>query len=71
MKNRYLVEWNTGDDQWDNIPDVESYDNLASVIMRLVEVPADFKEQLEICGFCFDDDGSYWCVRDTFFKKNS
>ena len=57
----YRVEWNTGDEYWDDNPDVEYYDNLEDVIKDLELNEAQI-EELKIEGILFDEEGVCWRI---------
>ena len=57
----YRVEWNTGDDQWDNFPEVEHYNTLEEVVDVLNLNERQLKE-LEEEGCIYDDTYTEWFV---------
>lgn len=57
----YKVEWNTGDEYWDDNPYVEYYNNFEDVIKDLELNKAQI-EEFEIEGLLFDEEGVCWRI---------
>lgn len=71
MASYYRVEWNTGDDYWDNDPDYVYCDTIEEVKK---EIGDNFTEKniddLEKDGYTCDDDCVVWAVIKKEIKKS-
>jgi hypothetical protein len=71
MRVCYRVEWNTGDDYWDNDPDCAYYNTIEEVKEAIGD---DFTEEnindLEKDGYTCDDDCVEWAVIKEEVKKS-
>lgn len=56
---KYVVEWNTGDDHWDNYPDVEYYESLEDAIEDL-DLTAEQIAELNEWGSIYDKTETRW-----------
>ena len=60
---KYVVEYNTGDMYWDNIPEVEEYDTIEEVIENLwYDMTEEQINDLREYGYATDDDEEVWRV---------
>ena len=60
---KYEILWNTGDEYWDNEPDVEYYATLEDVIEEM-ELTEEQIAELKADGNIEDEEGISWIIAE-------
>lgn len=60
---KYEILWNTGDEYWDNEPDVEYYATLEDVIKEM-ELTEEQIAELKADGNIEDEEGISWIIAE-------
>ena len=60
-KHNFHIEWNTGDCEWDNIPNEEEFKGTFKELKNyLSDIPKDFTEELANGSIVYDTSGEIW-----------